>query len=71
MPSIGGAENAACFSYSHTLREAQILIERWRRDYNAFRPHSSLGYQPPAPEAVEVGPPIGRIFTPDTELALT
>jgi transposase InsO family protein len=53
-----------------TLREAQILIERWRREYNEFRPHSSPGYNPPAPEAVEIGPPVGRIFTPDTRLAL-
>jgi transposase InsO family protein len=35
----------------HTLREAQVLIERWRIEYNTFRPHSSLGYRPPAPEA--------------------
>ena len=35
-----------------TLREAQVLIEQWRRHYNAVRPHSSLGYQPPAPEAI-------------------
>ena len=55
----------------YTLREAQVLIERWRREYNAFRPHSSLGYQPPAPEAVEIGPPTGRMFTPETGLALT
>jgi len=34
-----------------TLAEAQILIEQWRRDYNQVRPHSSLGYRPPAPEA--------------------
>ena len=34
-----------------TLAEAQVLIERWRRDYNQVRPHSSLGYRPPAPEA--------------------
>ena len=37
-----------------TLREAQLLIEGWRREYNQLRPHSSLGYQPPAPEAVLV-----------------
>ncbi len=55
----------------YTLREAQILIERWRREYNGIRPHSSLGYQSPAPETVEIGPPIRRIFTPDLELALT
>lgn len=34
-----------------TLLEAKVLIERWRREYNTIRPHSSLGYQPPAPEA--------------------
>lgn len=33
-----------------TLREAEILIERWRVEYNTIRPHSSLGYLPPAPE---------------------
>jgi len=37
-----------------TLTEAKILIEQWRMDYNHIRPHSSLGYQPPAPEAVMV-----------------
>jgi len=36
----------------YTLKEAQVLIEGWRRDYNRIRPHSSLGYRPPAPEAV-------------------
>jgi len=36
-----------------TLLEAKVLIERWRREYNAYRPHSSLGYRPPAPEAIE------------------
>ena len=34
-----------------TLFEAQVLVERWRRYYNTVRPHSSLGYRPPAPEA--------------------
>jgi putative transposase len=34
----------------YTLREAQIVIESWRRHYNAVRPHASLGYRPPAPE---------------------
>ena len=34
----------------YTLAEAQILIEAWRRHYNTVRPHSSLGYRPPAPE---------------------
>jgi transposase InsO family protein len=34
----------------YTLREAKILIERWRVHYNRVRPHSALGYRPPAPE---------------------
>ena len=40
-----------------TLIEARVLIEQWRNQYNRVRPHSSLGYRPPAPEAVP-GPPI-------------
>ena len=35
-----------------TLTEAKVLIEQWRREYNQVRPHSSLGYRPPAPEAI-------------------
>ncbi len=35
-----------------TLTEAKVLLERWSREYNQVRPHSSLGYRPPAPEAV-------------------
>jgi putative transposase len=35
-----------------TLTEAKIIIEQWRREYNQVRPHSALGYQPPAPEAI-------------------
>jgi transposase InsO family protein len=41
----------------YTLGEAQVIIERWRKEYNTFRPHSSLGYRPPAPEV--------RLPTPD------
>jgi transposase InsO family protein len=36
----------------YTLQEAKIVIEGWRRYYNTIRPHSSLGYVPPAPEIV-------------------
>lgn len=36
----------------YTLREAQVLIEAWRRHYNAVRPHSALGWKPPAPENI-------------------
>lgn len=35
----------------YTLAEARVVIESWRRHYNTKRPHSSLGYKPPAPEA--------------------
>jgi transposase InsO family protein len=41
----------------YNLREAQVLIEQWRRHYNTQRPHSALGYRPPAPEATMVLPP--------------
>ncbi len=41
----------------YTLREAQVLIERWRQHYNTVRPHSSLGYSPPAPRTVIPGRP--------------
>ncbi len=37
----------------YSLREAQILIELWRNHYNTLRPHSALGYRPPAPQTVQ------------------
>ena len=36
----------------YTLQELQILLEQWRRTYNQIRPHSALGYRPPAPLAI-------------------
>lgn len=42
-----------------TLREAQVLIEGWRQHSNGVRPHSALGYRPPAPEAL-AWPPLAR-----------
>ena len=39
-----------------TLHEAQVLIEQWKVEYNTRRPHSSLGYRPPAPDAI-IPPP--------------
>ena len=33
-----------------TLQAAKVLIARWREEYNHFRPHSALGYRPPAPQ---------------------
>jgi putative transposase len=41
----------------YSLGEAKVLIEMWRKHYNKVRPHSSLGYRPPAPEAIAAGPP--------------
>ncbi|MBA2116161.1 IS3 family transposase ISDsp1 [Planctomycetes bacterium FF15] len=38
-----------------TLLEAKVLIEQWRVEYNTVRPHSSLGYRPPVPEAILPG----------------
>jgi transposase InsO family protein len=58
-------ENGYCESFNSKLRdelldgevfyslaEAKVVIEGWRRHYNSDRPHSALGYRPPAPEAV-------------------
>jgi transposase InsO family protein len=58
-------ENGYCESFNSKLRdellnseifyslaEAKVIIEVWRRYYNTERPHSSLGYKPPAPEAI-------------------
>jgi putative transposase len=36
----------------YSLKEAQIFIEQWRQHYNTKRPHSALGYRPPAPESI-------------------
>ena len=37
----------------YTLKEAKVLIEQWRRHYNTIRPHSALGYRPPAPQTIQ------------------
>lgn len=39
----------------YSLQEAKVLIEMWRKHYNTVRPHSALGYKPPAPESTRVG----------------
>ena len=51
-----------------TLQEAQILIERWRVHYNTQRPHSSLGYRPPAPQTVLPIPSRRAYATPKPSL---
>ena len=34
----------------YSLKEAQVVVEQWRNEYNTIRPHSSPGYRPPAPQ---------------------
>ena len=41
----------------YTLTEAKVLVQRWRHLYNRVRPHSALGYRPPAQETIEPLPP--------------
>ena len=48
----------------YTLTEAKILIERWRQAYNTVRPHSALGYRPPAPAAITPASLNGLIMSP-------
>jgi putative transposase len=48
----------------YSLREAQVVIEKWRVVYNTLRPHSSLGYRPPAPAACSPGVPTNLISQP-------
>ena len=42
----------------YTLLKVCVLMERYRRTYNRVRPHSSLGYRPPAPEALLPADPV-------------
>ena len=44
----------------YTIKEAKVIIEKWRQEYNTFRPHSALEYLPPAPEAVL--PPVDALL---------
>ena len=42
----------------YTLEEVRVITEHWMQQYNRFRPHSSLGYRPPAPQATLLTQPI-------------
>ena len=56
----------------YTLDEAKVLVERWRQEYNRIRPHSALGYRPPAPEAIEPPPPgFATLRLPEVAAGLT
>ena len=48
----------------YRLKEAQILIEQWRIHYHTVRPHSALGYRPPAPQTVMTRPVVLRFVMP-------
>lgn len=48
----------------YTLKEAQVLIEQWRIHYNTVRPHSSLGYRPPAPQTINPKPKLPDYVQP-------
>jgi hypothetical protein len=50
----------------YSLAEARVIIEAWRRHYNTKRPHSSLGYRPPAPEVVQRPAPPSEPAAPAT-----
>ena len=58
-----------------SLLEAQVLVERWRKEYNTVRPHSALGYRPPAPETIVSWPPgsatLSRAPGPSDTISLT
>ena len=56
IESFNGRLRPECLNqhYFVTLQETKKIMEGWRLEYNTFRPHSSLGYHPPAPEAVPV-----------------
>jgi putative transposase len=75
-------ENGYCESFNSKLRdellngevfyslaEAKVIIEAWRRYYNTERPHSSLGYKPPAPEAI-IWPALSRGSAPSSAQAM-
>ncbi|MDE2345209.1 MAG: transposase, partial [Gammaproteobacteria bacterium] len=44
----------------YTLKEAQVVLEMWRKEFNTRRPHSSLGYRPLAPETFMPSIPLHR-----------
>ena len=77
-------ENGYCESFNGRLRdellareqfdsllEAKVLIERWRREYNTIRPHSSLGYRPPTPETKQAFHFVPATPTQSETLAIT
>lgn len=83
-------ENGYCESFNGRIRdellareqfdrlmEAKMLIQRWRRHYNTVRPHGSLGYRPPAPDAIQplhfvpAAPPLREVVGLTVQQSLT
>jgi len=58
--------NGESFYSFYSFSEARIVIEDWRRHYNTKRPHSSLGYRPPAPEIIQWPAPTSGTASPAT-----
>ena len=56
IESVNGKMREQCLNGElvYTLKDAQIMTERWRRHDNTVRPHRSLGGQPPAPETIQL-----------------
>jgi len=53
-----------------TVLETRVLADRFKEHYNTARPHSSLDYRPPAPEAFAPWPPSTPVPAAHTELTL-
>jgi len=57
IESFNGSFRDECLqtNWFLSVEDARQKIEQWRRDYNEFRPHSSLGYQTPSEFATDQG----------------
>jgi transposase InsO family protein len=52
----------------YSLKEAQVVIEQWRVEYNTRRPHSALGYRPPVPAVYS--PPVPPKLIPQPQAVM-
>ena len=57
------ATNALNGEIFYSQKEATVVVEQWRNQYNTIRPHSSLNYRPPAPQtSTALSPPLDRNY---------